>query len=370
MKLIFRILTTLIVFSSCKHDKTTIQVPITANFVKIFYDKTIPISPADGRNDFASSIVALDSQFLILNTASRWFSGDYVDVTHTWYNEQLAEKCNFTENQYRYGETGGLCEKNGNLYCFDINYFTSSIRKIERCKLGSNIITIDEKGSIFWYHIRTLRITQKGKIVFWYTNSLYCIDTLGSILWKIPSSTSNISDYNDICETSTGDFLILSMFNYDFCLTRFDKNGNLVWQKLYGGSWTDMPEKILYFNDQEIYLIGSSASFASNFNNKEYIIHVNSDGKMIKQIAFGDKLHCGIQTGEIYKDKILVSGYYNSDFSHIGQVFVDLLDKDLNILQHEVSPNTPDHMINSCALLNNTFVVCGRKFAMRFEIQN
>ncbi len=374
MKFITPLLVILLLFS-CKRDQLVVTPPNSNPVPKIVYDSKILLYP-NATNPYSKNyIISANSQFLVLNASSRWFGNDYVDVTHCWYNELLNENCSFTENQYIYGQTTAACENNGNVFCFDRGYQTSAIKRIQGCNFGGEVYVKDDKGSVFTDEINFLKLTQKGNLIVEFNkDSLYCMDILGSIKWRISSSGVKLSNLHDVCETASGDFLILggshtSASADDFCVTRLNKNGDVVWQKLYGGDLNDLPEQILYYNDQQIFLIGSSNSFGTNANNREYIIHVNADGAMFQQKTFGESLHSGMQCGKVYKDKLLISGYCNSDMNSKGQVFVKLLDQDLNILQHAESPTTSEHFTTSCALVNNSFAVCGNGFVMRFLLQ-
>jgi hypothetical protein len=369
MKLQYLLIGLYLLLSGCKRDDLIIAKPNTPLHDKIVFIKELNF---DSRN--SSSIVAANSQFLVLNTGW-WYAGvSNSHITHTFFNEFLSETCHIDDMQFNAnGVTASACECNGNIFCYNIDYLTVSILPVKGCSFEQKIFHIDNPGSPNNREINFMKITQKGNLVFQVPDSLYCMDSLGGMRWIIPTSPLNLTALRDVCETTSGDVLLLGekqspSTDRDFCVTRFDKNGTIVWQKLYGGIRYEEAQQMLYKNDGEIFLLGHSSSYSSNAMHDAFIVHINSDGDTLKQKTFGGVYHDGLQCGKLYMDKLVVSGYHDPDGSGKEQVFVTLLDKDLNVLQQEDAPFTGNYRPTSCALINNTFAVCGDQFVIRFTL--
>jgi hypothetical protein len=98
----------------------------------------------------------------------------------------------------------------------------------------------------------------------------------------------------------------------DFWITKFDTLGNVIYDKVYGGTSQDYPMRILHNNDGTYYVVGTSQSIISgnkttdrDFNPDYYdywVLLLDASGNKIFEKSIGgsysDFLHDAIKTGE------------------------------------------------------------------------
>jgi parallel beta-helix repeat protein len=92
--------------------------------------------------------------------------------------------------------------------------------------------------------------------------------------------------------TSDGGFIIIGTkktgpYNLDFWLLKFDKNGNMLWNKTYGGSNWDWGLSILEANDSGYFLLGRLGPFKEN--DDLWLIKTNENGYEQWNKTFGGK---------------------------------------------------------------------------------
>ena len=111
----------------------------------------------------------------------------------------------------------------------------------------------------------------------------------------------NSSNY-DICNFNNGFLLTVdapyyntdSVYSLDIYVKYIDSLGNMIWEKNYGGSLPDLPEKILPINNDYFYLIGTSSSSDGDVlceidseSNDIWIAKINAEGEIIWQTCYG-----------------------------------------------------------------------------------
>jgi hypothetical protein len=123
-------------------------------------------------------------------------------------------------------------------------------------------------------------------------------DSIGNLLWSktYGGAGEDICYYVSVCSDS-GYILTgassASNINYDVMLIRTDKNGNLLWQKYFGGSNDDYGWYVLQANDGGFVVTGFTSSFSGTFDG--YLIKTDANGNMLWNKTFG-----GTGTDELY----------------------------------------------------------------------
>ncbi len=102
-------------------------------------------------------------------------------------------------------------------------------------------------------------------------------------------------NYNDgiakILQTSDGGYIVLgntsvySTGNVDVYLAKLDSNGNVIWEKTYGGSGDDDASSMVKTSDGYM-IVGSTTSFGDG-SSDIYVIRVDNSGNMIWQKNYG-----------------------------------------------------------------------------------
>ena len=171
-----------------------------------------------------------------------------------------------------------------------------------------------------------------GSYDFWVLK----VDKNGSKIWEKNFGGSQADEAFSIVKTSNNQFLIagnsrssdvnvsVTMGSSDIWLIKIDSDGNLLWEKSFGGSSFEIAKKIIKNNNQEYYIVGSSRSsdigVLTNQGNKDvWIISVNENGTINWQKSMGgtelDEANSVIETN---KNEIIVAGEtwsFNGDIS-------------------------------------------------------
>ena len=232
------------------------------------------------------------------------------------------------------------------------------------------VILIDSKGDIIWeksygfsghdhaYNIiktkdgnlffngfldvtasRGLGSTKKvGKSVKHGVGEFWChkIDLGGNILWrKYFGGTNNDRSYDSV-ETSDGDFLIVGSSeskdidisspkgSYDIWVIKLSSNGDLLWERSYGGSKYETANSIIQSADKKIHILGSTLSNDKNISfqmgsSDFWLLTIDSDGNLLSEQTFGGSNFDKGKKIEIdSKDNLWLTGYSRSidfDFS-------------------------------------------------------
>jgi len=232
------------------------------------------------------------------------------------------------------------------------------------------VILIDSKGDIIWeksygfsghdhaYNIiktkdgnlffngfldvtasRGLGSTKKvGKSIKHGVGEFWChkIDLGGNILWrKYFGGTNNDRSYDSV-ETSDGDFLIVGSSeskdidisspkgSYDIWVIKLSSNGDLLWERSYGGSKYETANSIMQSADKKIHILGSTSSNDKNISfqmgsSDFWLLTIDSDGNLLSEQTFGGSNFDKGKKIEIdSKDNLWLTGYSRSidfDFS-------------------------------------------------------
>lgn len=140
----------------------------------------------------------------------------------------------------------------------------------------------------------------KGSYDFWVLK----IDTQGDLLWERSFGGTGIEISQDIAKTDDGGYVItgntfsndtnVSKNNgeSDIWLIKIDDNGNLVWEKTYGGIHFDAGEGVSLSSDGGFIISGNSKSDGIDATknageNDIWLIKTDAEGNLVWQQAFG-----------------------------------------------------------------------------------
>jgi hypothetical protein len=129
---------------------------------------------------------------------------------------------------------------------------------------------------------------------------LFCIITSvtnAEIYWARTYSSNNYKDYRSIQQTIDGGFVIAGALGQsltDITATNLSViktgiNGEIQWQKYFGGLIGDFPFSIIQTADGGYMVAGETDSFGDQ-NGDAWIVKLNSIGEIIWQIAYGGNL--------------------------------------------------------------------------------
>lgn len=162
----------------------------------------------------------------------------------------------------------------------------------------------------------------RGSYDFWVLKN----DKDGNLLWENSFGGSGIEISQDIANTSDGGYVItgntfsddtdVSNNNgeSDIWLVKIDDDGNLVWQKTFGGSGFDAAESVSLSKDGGFIITGNSKSSdkdssANAGENDIWLIKTDAEGNMIWQKTFGGtNLDYGFDAIETDDNAIILVG--------------------------------------------------------------
>ncbi|MBL0049274.1 MAG: T9SS type A sorting domain-containing protein [Bacteroidetes bacterium] len=172
---------------------------------------------------------------------------------------------------------------------------------------GLDFIEMPDHGFIICGYTNSIIIsgmpmTQHGQYDAWIAR----VDSLGSVIWTRRYG-GNLGDrFTSITRTTDGNFVCVGYSNStdsafsvnhganDYWIIKIDTSGNLLWQKIYGGSGSDITYKVSGINNN-ILVSGYSSSFNGDVignhslpgNEDVWILKLDSSGNIIWKKCFG-----------------------------------------------------------------------------------
>lgn len=122
------------------------------------------------------------------------------------------------------------------------------------------------------------------------------VDSDGNKIWDKTYGGIGIEEAKDIIATSDGGYLVLgdaetnSAGGDDGWLMKLDGDGDLVWDKMFGGDKKEAFKNVSETNDGGLLLIGHTRSFGL-VNPDMWVIHTDNEGNVIWERKFGQGGH-------------------------------------------------------------------------------
>ncbi len=140
----------------------------------------------------------------------------------------------------------------------------------------------------------------KGSYDFWVLK----INAQGDLVWERSFGGTGIEISQDIVKTKDGNYVVtghtfstdtdISKNNgeSDIWMIKIDDSGNLLWEKTFGGSQFDASENVSLANDGGFIISGNSKSSDADLTENEgendlWVIKTDADGKLIWQKSYG-----------------------------------------------------------------------------------
>lgn len=182
--------------------------------------------------------------------------------------------------------------------------------------------------------------SNKGSYDFWIVK----IDKNGTLLWEKSFGGSEIDEARAIAKSNDGNFIIVgdtrssdkdvtkNNGGADVWAIKINLEGNMLWQKNYGGSNFDVGYSIRKTLDNNFIISGSSRSSDNNFINKgqndALIMKIDTNGKLLWQKTVGgSEIDFCYDATELTSGSIIAVGESNSNNQDIttNKGFSDLL---------------------------------------------
>lgn len=155
------------------------------------------------------------------------------------------------------------------------------------------------------------------------------ISIYGSSLWEWGDAVAAGTDGSIyVC----GRVENLEINRYDALILKYDKNGNVLWQKTWGGNDGDWALGVAVGSNNNIYVVGYTYSFGEGAGDG-FIVKYDSDGKLLWQKTIGGE--CPDQLNAIAvdrRDNIYVAGRTNSWGAGDDDAFIAKLNPDGKIM--------------------------------------
>ncbi len=130
------------------------------------------------------------------------------------------------------------------------------------------------------------------------------LDSNGNIQWQHSYGGSNFDGASAIQQTTDGGYIVAAysystdgdviqnLGNCDYWILKLDTNGNIQWQKSYGGTDVDIPTSIQQTTDGGYIVGGETFSSDGNINgfhgeSDYWVVKLNSDGDFVWQKTLG-----------------------------------------------------------------------------------
>ena len=155
-------------------------------------------------------------------------------------------------------------------------------------------------------------------------------DKDGNLLWQKSFGGSKSEIFDDILLTKNDEIIAMgSVYSSDIegvenhgsqdaLIVKYDKDGNILWQNSFGGSQRDFFDEIVLTDNEELIVRGATLStdikdFTTNGNYDAILLKYDKDGNILWQNSFGGSKEDRFQSFKLNNnDEILVRGYTTS----------------------------------------------------------
>lgn len=133
-------------------------------------------------------------------------------------------------------------------------------------------------------------------------------------LWNQVLGSFGADKGSSICQAENGDIVMCgygvaaNSTDYDMKVFRISENGELIWQKEYGGEDWDFSNRVVPHPGGGFVICGTTYSYG-NGDSDGYLLHVDENGELITEWTYGDLGEDGFTDVDMTDDCIIVSGY-------------------------------------------------------------
>lgn len=245
-------------------------------------------------------------------------------------------------------------------------------------------VKTDKDGQLLWgkvyggpqddYGYAVTQTEDNGFIIAGFTESfgagirdlyLIKIDSAGELLWTKTFGGTSIDSAFSMQETSDGGIIITGFtFSFsdssDIYVLRCDANGDILWQKTYGGASNEIGYSIIETLDGGYIICGETESFGAGTKDA-YLVKVDVDGILEWSKTYGaENFESGNSIIQVPNGDYIFAGYTRS-FGEGGQdIFVVRTDQLGNLIWTKTYGGSFDDAANSIlATTDNAFIVTG-----------
>ncbi|GBD97086.1 MAG TPA: choice-of-anchor D domain-containing protein [Nitrospirae bacterium] len=236
---------------------------------------------------------------------------------------------------------------------YDYNYYYEEAKSVQQTTDGGYIVAGDLQTSSYTYYARVFKL-----------------DANGNIQWQNIYGSSSFDDFaREIYQTADGYVLLGTTYSYgagsgDFWLLKLDTNGNILWQKTYGGSGGEEAYSLGITTDGGYIVAGYTSTFGAG-GADFLIIKLDGTGNVQWQKSYGggsqDVAHSIQQTAD---SGFIVAGETYSYGSGSSDFFILKLDANgLVTWQKAFGTSNGDIAYSVIQVADGGYVVAGETYS-------
>ena len=180
------------------------------------------------------------------------------------------------------------------------------------------------------------------------------LDANGNVVWQKTYGGFAYDYASSIQETSDNGFIVAGYtYSYgaggtDYWVLKLDANGNVIWQKTYGGSSTDIANSIQETSDNGFIVAGYTYSYGAGYSDY-WILKLDANGNVIWQKTYGGSIRENARSIQETSDNGFIVAGVIQPYYHWSETYFWVLKLDAN----GIIPNC-DLIGDSSAAGNNT----------------
>jgi hypothetical protein len=177
-------------------------------------------------------------------------------------------------------------------------------------------------------------------------------DSMGNVIWNQRYGGGGSDTFNSIIETFDGGFAVAGYVDSsfegkstDFWLIKTDSNGNLQWEKIFGGVKIDRANDLIQTSDGGYVLVGYTESFGAGWYDC-WLIKTDIQGNCVWNQTFGGlDRDIAYSIVETLDGGFALAGYTKSSVGYGNEDFWLVKTDSLGNLEWERFYGSPDHEI-------------------------
>lgn len=208
---------------------------------------------------------------------------------------------------------------------------------------------------------------------------LYHFDMDGNVLWNKKFGSSLGDEGNAVTVNNNGNYVITGYVRAadgdisehlgakDIWVAEIDLDGNLLWEKVYGGAKSEVPADIIQHSSGDYYVVAETFSEFENYHNSGDLLIIKIDESLepTYKILGGSSVDIAHKIIELADGNIAIAAETFSVDGDIASPYQSLnawlvvLDKDLNIIENTIFGGNQFDSFVDIATDNGTLITCG-----------
>ncbi|ACS33301.1 PEGA domain-containing protein [Thermococcus gammatolerans] len=196
------------------------------------------------------------------------------------------------------------------------------------------VLRLDENGNVKWQktyggsnwdEAHAVAIADNGDIIVTGSPFTIRLDANGNVIW-----TKDVGG-NAVAIADNGDIIVAGSYGDDVWVLRLDENGNVKWQKTYGGSNWDEAHAVAIADNGDIIVAGRTYGFGAG-GDDFWVLRLDENGNVKWQKTYGGSGSDWARAVAIAPNgDIIVAGYTYSFGAGSEDVWVLSLDENGNV---------------------------------------